>query len=137
MKMIVPLLLMMGILISPNETKAALPVKLLQEECPNLQKVNNPSSIQELQAKLQVVVPSLMTQDPNAKSWRVLSTTKLNRSSPYYKPAVKACSKKTADQSYLVDVLVTKKSTNFPVHIHLFATNQVEKGWQLWGLTTY
>ncbi|MCA0988745.1 hypothetical protein [Guptibacillus algicola] len=135
-KLLLPLVLICFIL-SPTETKAALPVKLLQEECPELQKIKNPSSVQELQAKLQVVVPSMMAQDPNSKSWRVLSTTKLNRSSPYYKSAVKACNKETADQSYLIDVLVTKKSTNFPLHIHLLATNSVKKGWLIWGLTSY
>ncbi|WP_377891152.1 hypothetical protein [Alkalihalobacillus sp. R86527] len=137
MKMLLLPLLLICFILSPNETQAALPVKLLQEKCPELQKINKPSSLQELQAKLQVVVPSMMAQDPTSKNWRVVSTTKLNHSSPYYKSAVKACNKETADHSYLVDVLVTKKSTNFPIHIHLLATNRVSKGWLIWGLTTY
>lgn len=117
--------------------EAALPVKMLQGQCPELKNEDKQSSIQELHAKLQILVPSMMAQDPNTKSWRILSASKLNSSSPYYKAAAKACNKNTADESYIVDVLVTKKATNFPIHIHLLATNKVEKGWLVWGLTTY
>ena len=118
----------------PTYSSAAGPVQLLQGECP--------SAVQELQhkrglpSKANAFLPGLLSANQDVKTWQIISISPLKKSSPYYKPALKTCKKKVADHTYLIDVLVTKKSAQLPSRMHLFAARQDNK-WTIWGLSSY
>ncbi|MYL64796.1 hypothetical protein GLW07_15670 [Bacillus hwajinpoensis] len=119
----------------PSPSNAAGPVQLLQGKCPttNLSEVN---SKQGLPSKANALLSGLMATNQDTKTWQIVSISPLKKTSHFYKPALKACKKKVADHTYLINVLVTKKSAQLPVRMHLFATKE-GKEWKIWGLTSY
>lgn len=119
----------------PCHSYATGPVQLLQGKCPttNLQEL---SSQKGLPSKANTLLTGLMTTNQEIKTWQIVSISPLKKASHYYKPALKTCKKKVANHTYLIDVLITKKSSQLPARMHLFATKEGEK-WTVWGLTSY
>ncbi|WP_273836064.1 hypothetical protein [Guptibacillus sedimenti] len=119
----------------PMSSNAASPVQLLQGKCPTpiLSEVN---SKEGLPSKANSLLSGLMATNQDTKTWQIVSISPLKKTSHYYKPALKACKKKVADHTFLIDVLITKKSAQLPVRMHLFATKE-KKEWKIWGLTSY
>ena len=124
----------MFFLLAPS-SYAAGPVQLLQGKCPttNLNEVNSKHG---LPSKANALLSGIMATNQETKTWQIVSISPLKKTSHYYKPALKTCKKKVADHTYLIDVLVTKKSAQLPVRMHLFATKE-DKEWKIWGLTSY
>lgn len=118
----------------PTYSNAAGPVQLLQSKCPSA--VQELHSKRGLPSKANAFLPGLLAANPAVKTWQIVSISPLKKSSPYYKPALKTCKKKVADSTYLIDVLVTKKSAQLPVRMHLFAARQ-ENNWTIWGFSSY
>ncbi|WP_226659353.1 hypothetical protein [Pseudalkalibacillus hwajinpoensis] len=119
----------------PTYSNAAGPVQLLQGECPtvNMQELH---SKRGLPSKANALLPGLLAANQDVKTWQIVSISHLKKTTPYYKSALKTCKKKVADHTYLIDVLVTKKSSQLPVRLHLFAARQENK-WTIWGLSSY
>lgn len=133
MKRTVSCLLFLHLLL-PIHAYAAGPIQLIQGKCPT--SLDQSASKKGLTTKATTILSGLMANTPDTNSWQIISMSPLKKKSPYYAPAVKTCEKKVANHTYLIDVLVTKKSSQLPVRMHLFASKE-EKGWKVWGLTTY
>ncbi|WP_347552005.1 hypothetical protein ABFG93_07595 [Pseudalkalibacillus hwajinpoensis] len=129
-------IIVLFLLVSPLKTFAAGPVQLVQGKCPEGDRISNTSFDKKLSSQATIFLSGLMANKQDVKTWQVLTIAPLKKNSNYYSPAVKTCKQRIADNSYLIDVLVTMQTGHLPYRMHLFATKDKKK-WTIWGLTSY
>ncbi|MGA9289278.1 MAG: hypothetical protein WBV93_13140 [Anaerobacillus sp.] len=130
------LVLLFSPLFFPIDSSAAGPVQLVQGKCPQPDQLVHTHSQEGLSSKATVLLSGLMAHKQDTQSWQMVSITKLKKKSHYYSPVVKTCKQEIAKHTFIVDILITKKSSTLPERLHLFAVKETE-GWKIWGLTAY
>ncbi len=129
-------MLLSSLLLFPIDSYASGPVQLVQGKCPQPDQLVRTNSQEGLSPKATILLSGLMAHKPDAKTWQIVSIKKLKKKSHYYSPVVKTCKQEIANNTYLVDILMTKRSSTLPERMHLFAVKET-KGWKIWGLTAY